>query len=167
MDGTVGSDSKESACGTGDQGSVPWVKKISWSRKWQPTPVFLPGELHGQRSLVGYSPWGHKELDTTEWLILSFLFPYKMDKKIDSAHSILNDVCKYSSSLFFLTRYRTEFHLPFEVRRAHMTRTGQMDVSKVSYHSWGEVVSAPACFITFFLSAVIMRNFNLLDAPLS
>ena len=37
-------------------------------REWQPTPVFLPGEFHGQRSLVGYSSWGHKELDTTEWL---------------------------------------------------------------------------------------------------
>ena len=37
-------------------------------RKWQPTPVFLPGKSHGQRSLVGYSPWGHKELDMTEQL---------------------------------------------------------------------------------------------------
>ena len=37
-----------------------------WKREWQPTPVFLPRELHGQRSLVGSSPWGHKELDTTE-----------------------------------------------------------------------------------------------------
>ena len=37
-----------------------------WKRDWQPTPVFLPGELHGQRSLVGSSPRGHKELDTTE-----------------------------------------------------------------------------------------------------
>ena len=35
-------------------------------KKWQPTPVFLPGEFHRQRSLVGYSPWGHKESDTTE-----------------------------------------------------------------------------------------------------
>ena len=42
----------------------PWVK-ISWSRKWQPTPVFLPGESHGQRSLAGFSPWGRKELDMT------------------------------------------------------------------------------------------------------
>ena len=40
-----------------------------WRRKWQPTPVFLPGKSHGQRSLAGYSPWGHKELDTTERLI--------------------------------------------------------------------------------------------------
>ena len=39
---------------------------IMWSRKWQPTPVFLPGESHGQRSLLGYGPWGHKELDSTE-----------------------------------------------------------------------------------------------------
>ena len=47
----------------------PWVGKIPWRRKWQPTPVFLPGEVHGQRSLVGHSPWGHKELDSTEWLM--------------------------------------------------------------------------------------------------
>ena len=45
-----------------------WVGKIPWRRKWQPTPVFLPGESHGRRSLVGYSPRGHKELDTTERL---------------------------------------------------------------------------------------------------
>ena len=44
----------------------PWVGTIPWRRKWQPTPVFLPGESHGQRSLVGFSPWGHKELDLTE-----------------------------------------------------------------------------------------------------
>ena len=44
----------------------PWVGKISWRREWQPTPVFLPGESHGQRSLVGYSPWGSKEPDTIE-----------------------------------------------------------------------------------------------------
>ena len=41
-----------------------------WSRKWQPLPVFLPGEFHGQRILVGYSPWGRKELETTEWINL-------------------------------------------------------------------------------------------------
>jgi len=44
----------------------PWVGKIPWRRKWQHTPIFLPGESHGQRSLVGYSPWGSKELDTSE-----------------------------------------------------------------------------------------------------
>ena len=44
----------------------PWVGKILWRRKWQPTPVLLPGKSHGWRSLVGYSPWGHKEMDSTE-----------------------------------------------------------------------------------------------------
>ena len=47
-------------------GLNPWVRKIPWSSKWQPTPVSLPGKFHGQRSLVGCSPWGHKESDTTE-----------------------------------------------------------------------------------------------------
>ena len=45
-----------------------WVGKIPWRREWQPTPVFLPGEFHERRNLEGYSPWGHKEPDTTEWL---------------------------------------------------------------------------------------------------
>ena len=48
-----------------DMGSIPG--KIPWRRVWQSTPIFLPGKFHGQRSLVGYSPWGHEELDTTEF----------------------------------------------------------------------------------------------------
>ena len=44
----------------------PWVRKIPWRRKWQPTPAFLPGKSHGQRNLAGYSLQGRKELDTTE-----------------------------------------------------------------------------------------------------
>ena len=48
-----------------------WVQKIPWRREWLPTPVFLPGEFHGQRSLVGYSPWDCKESDMTEGLTLS------------------------------------------------------------------------------------------------
>ena len=64
-----GSDSKEPACNVGDLGSIdPWVGKIPWRREWQPTPVFLPGEFHRQRSLVGHSLWGHKESDMTEQL---------------------------------------------------------------------------------------------------
>ena len=47
---------------------IKFIEEFPWRRKWQPTPVFLPGEFHGQRSLMGYSPWGPKELDTTEWL---------------------------------------------------------------------------------------------------
>ena len=65
--------------------SVPWwfrrqriclqCKKIPWRREWHPTLVFLPGESHGQRSLAGYSPWGHKESDTTERLTHTFSVP--------------------------------------------------------------------------------------------
>ena len=44
----------------------PWIEKIPWKRRWQPTLIFLPGESHGLRSLVGYSPWDCKELDVTE-----------------------------------------------------------------------------------------------------
>ena len=49
----------------------PWIRNIPLRREWLPTPVFLPGEFHGQRSLGGYSPWGCKELDTTEPPILT------------------------------------------------------------------------------------------------
>ena len=49
-------------------GFDPWIWKSAWRRVWQSTPVFLSGEFHGQRSLAGYRPWGHKELDTTDWL---------------------------------------------------------------------------------------------------
>ena len=61
-----GSDGKESACNAKHSGLDPWVRKIPWRRAWQPTPALLPGESHGQKSLVDYSPWGHKESDMTE-----------------------------------------------------------------------------------------------------
>ena len=62
-----GSDSKESTCNAADLGSIPGLGRFP-VRKWLPTPVFLPEEFYGQRSLVGYCPWGHKESDMTEWL---------------------------------------------------------------------------------------------------
>ena len=55
----------------GRPGFNPWVRKISWRRKWQPTAIFFPGESHGQRNLVGYSLCSHKESDTTEQLHFS------------------------------------------------------------------------------------------------
>ena len=54
---------KESACQCRGHGLDPWLGKISWRRKWQHIPVFLPGKSHGRRSLVDYSPWGRKEVD--------------------------------------------------------------------------------------------------------
>ena len=59
-------------------GFNPWVRNLSWRRAWQPSPVFLPGESHGQRNLVDYGPWGHKELDVTEWLTLTFTLGEKV-----------------------------------------------------------------------------------------
>ena len=52
-------------------GSIPGGK-IPWRREWLPTPILLPREFHGQRSLASYSPWGHKELDTTERITFPF-----------------------------------------------------------------------------------------------
>ena len=73
----VGTNGKESACHCKRQRREfdPWVGKIPWRRPWQPTPVFLPGEARGQRSLVGYSPWGRKEL---EWLSTHAWWPLIM-----------------------------------------------------------------------------------------
>ena len=59
---------KNPPANAGDVRDVDLIRKIPWRRAWQPTPVFLPGESHGQRSLAGCSPWGHKESDTTEQL---------------------------------------------------------------------------------------------------
>ena len=64
-----GTSGKDSACQCRRckrSGLDLWVGKTPWRRKWQPTPLFLPGKVHGQRNLVGCSPWGHKESDTTE-----------------------------------------------------------------------------------------------------
>ena len=50
----------------------PWVRNISWKRKWQPTPRVLLEKFYGQRRLAGFNPWGHEELDTTEQLSPNF-----------------------------------------------------------------------------------------------
>ena len=68
-----GSDGEESTCNAG--ALVPSLcQEDPWRRTWEPTPVFLPGESHGQKSLEGYSPWGHKELDVTERLTRPCLY---------------------------------------------------------------------------------------------
>ena len=58
---------KEFVCQCRKLGFIPWVRKISWRRKWQPTPIFLLGKSHGQRSLAGFNLRGHKR-DMTGWL---------------------------------------------------------------------------------------------------
>ena len=80
-----GASGKEPACQCRRckrQGFDPWVRKFPWRRAWQPTPVFIPGESHGQKSLAGYSPQGPKELDTTlptkVHLVKAMVFPVVM-----------------------------------------------------------------------------------------
>ena len=96
-----GSDSKESACNAGDPGSIPESVRFVWRSKWLPTPAFLPGKSHGQRSLVGYSPCGHKGSDTTERLTLKRLshwfFLTKTPKFIQKA---------WVSHLLYISRLR-------------------------------------------------------------
>ena len=67
---------RESTCQYRRYGFDPWIRKM-WRRKWRLSAVFLPGKFHGKRSLGGYSLWGHKESDTTEWLTL-LLFTFMM-----------------------------------------------------------------------------------------
>ena len=74
-----GSVVKNPPANLGDAGLIPWVKKISWRRKWQPTPVFLPGKSNGQRSLMGYSPC--KELGTVEPLSTHILLKLLIDSQ--------------------------------------------------------------------------------------
>ena len=68
-----GLDSKDFACNAGDPGSLLRSGWFHWRREWLPTPVFLPGEFHGQRSIGGYRPGGHKESVMSEWLTLSLI----------------------------------------------------------------------------------------------
>ena len=72
LDFPGGSDGKESACNVGDLGSIPGLGRSPGEGNGysfqEYTPVFLPGESHGQRSLAGYNPWGHKKSDITEQL---------------------------------------------------------------------------------------------------
>ena len=82
----------------------PWVGRIPWRWEWLPPPVFLPGEFHGQRSLVVHSPWGHKGSDMTERLTLSHIW---------QAHSILNCEKLKAFSLLLGARQNVLFHCFF------------------------------------------------------
>ena len=86
--------------------------KYYWRRKWQPTPVLLPGKSHGQRSLVGYSPWGCKELDMTERLHFTKYYPL-MSQEVKSNYIFLFCI------IFCFPRVTFSFHLPTFVCICH------------------------------------------------
>ena len=108
--------SKESACQYRRPGFDPRVGKIPWRRKWQPTPVFLLGEFHGQRILTEYSPWGHKQSDTTEQLSLSLSSLKATYVYIDSCSSIKSLLGKFGGGFSLsqqpLVKQGKEFILP-------------------------------------------------------
>ena len=87
---------KESTCQCRRHGFDPWVGKIPWRRKWQPTPVFLTGKFLGQRKLVGCSPWGWKESDMSEqlstptsWALLKICCHIKYYRKYENSLSCM------------------------------------------------------------------------------
>ena len=86
---------KASAWNVGDPGSIPGSGRSPAEGKWQPTPVLLPGESHAERSLVGYSAWGCKESDRTEWVHFHFHFHFIVFFSSDIALSSV-------TSLYFL-----------------------------------------------------------------
>jgi len=80
----------------------PWVGKIPWRRIWLLIPVVLPGEFHGQRSLVGYSPWGHKELDMTERIILLLFFIVITQRRKYHISVIMAELARSDSRYIFI-----------------------------------------------------------------
>ena len=97
-----GSEVKASAWNAGDPGSISGLGRSPGEGKWQPTPVLLPGESHGGRRLVGYSPWGRKESDTTEqlyYLSLSLCISVKYTALAYSFPDLEPVFCSMSSSV--------------------------------------------------------------------
>ena len=88
----------------------PWVGKIPWKRKWTPTSVFLPGKSHGQRSLEGYSPWGHKrvgrDLISKQQLCARVLFSPHPGQHLLFVGFVL---------FFILKRYEVNSHCDFDM----------------------------------------------------
>ena len=93
-----------------------YIREVSWRREWLPTPVFLPEESHEQRSLAGYSPWGHKESDRTDQLTLSLALPSHVSNEKTQLKSNCSRGCVTS---------RSETQLGLETRSlAPKTRQG-------------------------------------------
>ena len=122
-----GSDGKSVCLQCRNTGFDPWDGKIPWRRKWQLTPAFLPGESHGQRSLVGYTPWGRKESDMTERLHFLSLSLFT------SRTSVLSNTCL--STILYMTciHYRIISHT------SNALNSGTMLVKVVTWQSTSKV----------------------------
>ena len=104
-----GSDGKASCLQCGRPEFNPWVRKTLWRREWQPTLVVLPGKSLRRRSLVGYSPWGRQESDTTERLHFHF---HHLSKIPLHWHGYFpNFFAKFSNSTAFRIFFSTFYHI--------------------------------------------------------
>ena len=109
---------------------------IPWRRKWQPSPVFLPGESRGWRSYMGYSPWGHRALDTTEWLHFLFI------------HSSFTAICPYMG---IISRFN---HKEFEGSRGRKRVSEESELPyKLFRWESGGGDSGPALLLTALFHA--------------
>ena len=88
-----GTSGKEPTCQCKRQGFDSWVGEIPWRRKWQSTSVFLPGKFHGQRRLVGYSPWGHQAFDMSEQLSTHVHYLSKKYNLLKSKYFLVRTSC--------------------------------------------------------------------------
>ena len=136
----------------------PWVRKIPWRKAWQSTPVFLPGESHGQRSLVGYDPWGHKEWDTTK-AIEHTCIP-------NTQHSILHKVSRYSINTYRMNKWinrtkrereLTHLHTPSSWMRDRWSRA-QGGRRKPSFHNWTKLRKVTVYLPSLVNSAKILSD---------
>ena len=116
-----GSDGKRICLQSRRPGFDRWVGKIPWRREWLLTPLFLSGESHAQRSLAGYSPWGPKELDTTQWLTLTNAQP-----KASAALAQCFHRCFTKQSALLLTTFAEKKVLLTNLPLLSWTRASQM-----------------------------------------
>ena len=109
----------------GDGGLTPGLGRFPWRRKWPPTPVFLPEESHGQKSLVGYNPWGLKKLDMTELLSMHELTRQSLGNKRQKEKSLVEQAASASPG----------GSLKIQILRAHL-RTIDLETLGVKPNLW-------------------------------
>ena len=125
-----GSDNKESACNAGDPGSIPGSGRCPWRWKWQPTTVFLPGEFHRQRSPVGFSPWGRRESDTTEWLTLSIYRDIKY-----RTGNMVNNIVITSYAGRWLLAYHGDDHFIIQANAKSLSHTPETNTTSTIFQT--------------------------------
>ena len=126
----------------------PWVKKMPWRRERLPTPVSLPGEFHGQRSLAGYSPGGHKELDTTEWLTHTKSLLRHNIEGMNYGKSTIFHVCALASGFSFMVKMDNQQGPTVQHREFCSMLCGSLDgrgvwrrIDNMYVHGWVPLLS--------------------------